>query len=297
MAAGPKGLFSLYAVFGVTLGGSPRTVISSSVPSTRWPQPVQERHWSFGLHLHFCCCQNAIIASAGICYPFDTVRRRLQMQAEKPVEQHIYKGTTDCLKKIAAEEGIADGLYKGFFVNALRSVGGALVLVLYDRAKTYLGISGKRQRMNACGLAFLSFFQSPRTTGGRNFYLLQLCVACRRQFLHVCSCTQTLGVTTLRELQETTSLEGSPCDKHGKDVVNWFYCSVAVMGALPLFCPSCPLSRESSHVVAVLTGWSLTCRLLFSLNMRLSVAVHPMARPLSSSIPSGEHHCDGSKAC
>ena len=64
------------------------------------------------------------------------------MQAEKPVEQHIYKGTADCLKKIAAEEGVAAGLYKRFVANALRSVGCALVLVLYDRAKTYLGISG-----------------------------------------------------------------------------------------------------------------------------------------------------------
>merc|ERR1712107_933641 len=50
----------------------------------------------------FAAAQTAIIAGAGISYPFDTVRRRLQMQAEKPVEQHIYKGTVDCLKKIAA---------------------------------------------------------------------------------------------------------------------------------------------------------------------------------------------------
>ena len=64
------------------------------------------------------------------------------MQAEKPVEQHIYMGTADCFKKIAAEEGVAAGLYKGFVANKLRSVGCALVLVLYDRAKTYLGISG-----------------------------------------------------------------------------------------------------------------------------------------------------------
>ena len=39
-------------------------------------------------------------------------------------------------------------------------------------------------------------------------------------------------------------------------------------GVLPLLCPSCPLSRESSHVVAVLTGWSLTCHLLISSNTR-----------------------------
>ena len=40
-------------------------------------------------------------------------------------------------------------------------------------------------------------------------------------------------------------------------------------GALPLLCPSCPLSRESSHVVAVfLPGWSLTYHLLISSNTR-----------------------------
>ena len=80
----------------------------------------------------------AIIMGAGVSYPFDTVRRRVQMQAEKPVEQHIYKGTADCLKKIAAEEGVAAGLHKEFVANALRSVGGALVLVLHDRAKMYV---------------------------------------------------------------------------------------------------------------------------------------------------------------
>merc|ERR1712217_29585 len=72
--------------------------------------------------------------------PLDTVRRRLQMQSEKPVEEHLYKGTGDCFKKIAAEEGLAAGLYKGFLANVLRSVGGALVLVFYDRAKNAMGI-------------------------------------------------------------------------------------------------------------------------------------------------------------
>merc|ERR1712066_410222 len=61
-------------------------------------------------------------------------------QSEKPVEEHLYKGTGDCFKKIAAEEGLAAGLYKGFLANVVRSVGGALVLVFYDRAKNYLGI-------------------------------------------------------------------------------------------------------------------------------------------------------------
>merc|ERR1712093_386433 len=83
------------------------------------------------------------LAAAGsmtIVYPFDTVRRRMQMQAEKPPEEHLYKGTGDCFKKIAAEEGLAAGLYKGFIANVVRSVGGALVLVFYDRAKVIMGL-------------------------------------------------------------------------------------------------------------------------------------------------------------
>merc|ERR1719454_79979 len=83
----------------------------------------------------FAAAQTAITIGAGATYPFDTVRRRLQMQSEKPPEEHLYKGTMDCFKKIGAEEGLAAGLYKGFVANIFRSVGGALVLVLYDRAK------------------------------------------------------------------------------------------------------------------------------------------------------------------
>merc|ERR1712012_198560 len=62
-------------------------------------EPVEERHRHGGFVSTFAAAQTAIIAGAGISYPFDTVRRRLQMQAEKPVEQHIYKGTVDCLRR------------------------------------------------------------------------------------------------------------------------------------------------------------------------------------------------------
>merc|ERR1711982_216971 len=88
----------------------------------------------------FGAAQTAIIAGAAVSYPFDTVRRRLQMQAERPAAEHVYKGTVDCLKKIAAEEGVGAGLYKGFIANALRTVGGAMVLVLYERGKKYLNL-------------------------------------------------------------------------------------------------------------------------------------------------------------
>jgi solute carrier family 25 (adenine nucleotide translocator) protein 4/5/6/31 len=143
-ASGPKGFFSLYAGFGVSLGGiiPYRGFQLGAFDTIVGLNPYKNDTGLLGFISTFAAAQTAIIAGAGISYPFDTVRRRLQMQAEKPVEQHIYKGTADCLKKIAAEEGIAAGLYKGFVANALRSVGGALVLVLYDRAKTYMGMSG-----------------------------------------------------------------------------------------------------------------------------------------------------------
>jgi solute carrier family 25 (adenine nucleotide translocator) protein 4/5/6/31 len=141
-ASGPGGFFALYAGFGVSLMGiiPYRGFQLGAFDTLVGLNPYKNDGGPIGFVSTFASAQTAIIAGAGISYPFDTVRRRLQMQAEKPVEEHIYKGTMDCLKKIAAEEGVALGLYKGFIANALRSVGGALVLVLYDRGKLALGL-------------------------------------------------------------------------------------------------------------------------------------------------------------
>jgi len=59
------------------------------------------------------------------------------MQSEKPKEEWLYKGTVDCFNKIAKEEGIP-ALFKGAGANALRTVGSALVLVLYGEIKDLL---------------------------------------------------------------------------------------------------------------------------------------------------------------
>lgn len=79
----------------------------------------------------FACAQTSAIAAGYASYPFDTVRRRLQMQSEKPKEEWVYKGTGDCFAKIVKEEGVA-ALFKGAGANALRTVGAAMVLVLYS---------------------------------------------------------------------------------------------------------------------------------------------------------------------
>lgn len=79
----------------------------------------------------FGCAQFSAIAAGYASYPFDTVRRRLQMQSEKPKDEWYYKGTADCFAKIMKDEGVT-ALFKGAGANALRTVGAALVLVLYS---------------------------------------------------------------------------------------------------------------------------------------------------------------------
>ena len=96
-----------------------------------------------GLVCKFTTAQCAALCAAYASYPFDTVRRRLQMQSEKPQEEWVYKGTMDCFGKIAAEEGVG-ALFKGAGANALRTVGSALVLVMYGELKGILaGAAGK----------------------------------------------------------------------------------------------------------------------------------------------------------
>jgi len=86
----------------------------------------------------FACAQTSAIMAGYASYPFDTVRRRLQMQSEKPQAEWIYKGTADCFGKIIKDEGTT-ALYKGAGANALRTVGAAMVLVLYSEITAAFG--------------------------------------------------------------------------------------------------------------------------------------------------------------
>lgn len=84
----------------------------------------------------FVVAQLVTNAAGIVSYPFDTVRRRLMMQAGG--KEKLYNGTMDAFRKILAKEG-PNAFFKGAFSNVLRGVGGAVVLVLYDEIKVYLG--------------------------------------------------------------------------------------------------------------------------------------------------------------
>jgi solute carrier family 25 (adenine nucleotide translocator) protein 4/5/6/31 len=67
-------------------------------------------------------------------YPFDTVRRRMMLQSEKPLAERLYKGSVHCFTEVLKKEGLA-GMYKGMIPEIFRGVGGSLVIVAYDRIK------------------------------------------------------------------------------------------------------------------------------------------------------------------
>uniref|UniRef100_A0A914ID80 ADP/ATP translocase n=1 Tax=Globodera rostochiensis TaxID=31243 RepID=A0A914ID80_GLORO len=78
-----------------------------------------------------------VTVSAGVlCYPWDTVRRRMMMQSGR--KDIMYKNTLDCAIKIIKNEGLIKGMFKGALSNVFRGTGGALVLAFYDEIQKYI---------------------------------------------------------------------------------------------------------------------------------------------------------------
>jgi len=98
-----------------------------------WQKEVSAR----GLVSKFCVAQLAVSVSGIAAYPFDTMQRRLQIEASKPANEKMYNGMGDCFNKILKKEG-PKGFFKGAFANILRGTGAAIVLVLYDEIMNFI---------------------------------------------------------------------------------------------------------------------------------------------------------------
>ena len=138
-AKGPGGVMSLYNGFGVSVIGiiPYRGVYFGMFDSLMGINPYRKEKGIVGLLSKFGIAQTTAITAGYASYPFDTVRRRLQMQSEKPQSEWLYKGTLDCFAKVSSQEGVT-ALFKGAGANALRTVGSAMVLVLYGEIKELL---------------------------------------------------------------------------------------------------------------------------------------------------------------
>jgi len=138
-AAGPKGVLSLYNGFGISVAGIiPYRGVQFGLNDTgKGLNPFDKDLTFVGIASKWAVAQFSVIMSGFVTYPFDTVRRRLQMESEKSMEDRMYKGALNCFNKIIADEGV-NALFKGAGANVLRGTGAALVLVLYGEAKNFI---------------------------------------------------------------------------------------------------------------------------------------------------------------
>jgi len=126
-----KGPMELYQGFGVSVVGIVfyRGSYFGLYDTSKTAFPTNNLVIKFGI------AQVVTTAAGIISYPFDTVRRRMMMQAG--AKEQLYSSMFDCAGKIAKDEG-GSAFFKGAGANVLRGMGGALVLVLYDEIKALL---------------------------------------------------------------------------------------------------------------------------------------------------------------
>jgi solute carrier family 25 (adenine nucleotide translocator) protein 4/5/6/31 len=92
---------------------------------------------SFTMPERFAIAQIVSIVAGTICYPIDSVRRRLMMQAGQCISERQYQNSLHAFQRVWTEEGLR-GFYLGIGPNLIRSVGGALLLVSYDVFKAII---------------------------------------------------------------------------------------------------------------------------------------------------------------
>lgn len=135
----PAGIMGLYHGFGVSLAAVMpyRAVYFGMFDTLASINPCRNDRGVLAFTSKFVIAQTTAIVASYVSYPFDTIRRRLQMQSERPPAARIYSGAVDCLTKITQQEGVSL-LFKGAGTNAWRTISTALVLVLYDEVKPLL---------------------------------------------------------------------------------------------------------------------------------------------------------------
>jgi solute carrier family 25 (adenine nucleotide translocator) protein 4/5/6/31 len=134
-----QGFFSLYngigpSTIGIVVYRGTQFGLQDTIKAFN---PYQKDFTAIGLVSKFIVAQIAVSISGVVSYPFDTMQRRLQIEASKPKAEQMYNGMSDCFKKILAKEG-PKGFFKGALANILRGTGAAIVLVLYDEIMNFV---------------------------------------------------------------------------------------------------------------------------------------------------------------
>lgn len=83
----------------------------------------------------------ALLLAQTLCYPFDTVKRRMQLNGAKG-HKNLYRNDLDCFRKIISEEGGVRGLYAGFSVNLVRCL--PMAVIQYVVFKSFRTLSQRK---------------------------------------------------------------------------------------------------------------------------------------------------------
>ena len=131
-----QGITGLYTGWSVTVAGAfvYRAGQLGCFKQIQDMNPYKEDKGAMGVAAAFAAVTAARSVVMPFNYPFDTVRRRMMLQSEKPVAERIYSGSVDCFTKVLKNEGLA-GMYKGLVPELFRGIGGSVVIVAYDRIK------------------------------------------------------------------------------------------------------------------------------------------------------------------
>jgi len=80
------------------------------------------------------------ICAGCVTFPFDVVRRRMQLQGSDPTQPRVYHNSKHCVQTILRKEGLY-GLYRGISLQILRSAPStSLQFVMYDFLKKMVGL-------------------------------------------------------------------------------------------------------------------------------------------------------------
>ena len=93
--------------------------------------PLKEDKSKWGLLAKYLIAQLSSIAAFLASYPFDTVMRRLQLQAASSKADRAYNGVVDCFRKTIKNEGIA-GFYRGVGFAIAIKVGISVSVLAYE---------------------------------------------------------------------------------------------------------------------------------------------------------------------
>jgi len=136
-----QGITGLYTGWSVTVAGAfvYRAGQLGCFKQIQDMNPYKKDKGTMGAVSSFCAVTVARTVVMPFNYPFDTVRRRMMLQSEKPVSERLYKGSIHCFTEVLKKEGLA-GMYKGMVPEIFRGVGGSLVIVAYDRIKVIFNL-------------------------------------------------------------------------------------------------------------------------------------------------------------